>query len=111
MTPLPNPFNGKNVLPKPGNERSLFPQGVVDKMKTIIGTFRAKDANNRMRDVIITQELLMGKNNLVVSAAKYLNLDDQDGQKVVSTDDPSIFRLDDGSELKKIGSIELGDTL
>ena len=80
-------------------------------MKTVIGTFTAKDARNRMRTVVISQELMMGKTNVVESAVKHLNLDDQDGEDVMFTDDPVEFRLNDGSKLRRVSSIKLGDDL
>ena len=83
----------------------------LTKMKTIIGTFSVKDANNQVRKVVISQELVMGKKDVVEGAVKHLNLDSQDGERVNYTDNYSKFRLDDGRELKKIGNIEISDSL
>ena len=80
-------------------------------MKTIIGTFTVKDENQRIRKVVISQELRMGEKDIVEGAVKHLNLDSEDGEKVNYTDDLSKFRLEDGSELKKIGYIEFGGWL
>jgi len=88
----------------------LEPLKILTKMKSIIetiGTFTVRDNTGRIRNVIISQELVMSNNGVVESAKKQHNIDKQGGGRVLATTDPAKFVLEDGTEFRKVGNTNI----
>ncbi|GEM_PF-1074920 len=69
----------------------------------LIGSFTVVTDKQELRKIIISQDIIShycGKTN----HSKNLNLDSVDGLEVFKTEDPDVFRLSDGSILKRTGS-------
>lgn len=75
-------------------------------MKEIIGVFRAINGTKRKHVVFISQVIEMDEDNTITDAKKMFTLDSEEGEQVFGTGDPEIFRLGDGTELKRAGRIK-----
>ncbi len=64
------------------------------------------DDKQELRQVIVSQDILSHYSGKT-SHTKNLRLDNSDGVEVYNTDDPDIFRLSDGTILRKINSSRL----
>jgi hypothetical protein len=68
----------------------------------LIGSFTVVNDKQELRKIVVSQDIIShycGKTN----HSKNLNLDSIDGAEVFKTDDPDIFKLSDGSTLKRKG--------
>ena len=69
----------------------------------LIGSFTVVNDKQELRKIVVSQDIIShycGKTN----HSKNLNLDSIDGAEVFKTEDPDLFRLSDGSILRKKGS-------
>ena len=71
-----------------------------------IGIFTVVDDKQELRQVIVSQDIVRHYSG-AASHTKNLHLDNLEGLEVYKTDDPDIFRLSDGSTLRKINSSRL----
>lgn len=69
----------------------------------LIGSFTVVNDKQELRKIVVSQDIIShycGKTN----HSKNLNLDSIDGAEVFKTEDPDIFKLADGSILRKKSS-------
>lgn len=73
------------------------------KKQEILGSFTVVDHNQELKQVVVSQDIVThysGEN----SHSKNLHLDTIDGVEVFKTNDPDIYKLPDGTELRKKNS-------
>jgi hypothetical protein len=68
--------------------------------RTRIGSFTVVNNDHEIKEVIISQEVI-NHYRATINHTKNLNLDTLDGTPVFKTEDPSIFRLQDGTTLRR----------
>jgi hypothetical protein len=68
--------------------------------RTQIGSFTVVNNNNERQEVIISQDTI-NHYSATTNHTKNLNLDTLDGPPVFKTEDPSIFRLQDETILRR----------
>ncbi len=66
-----------------------------------VGSFMVKTEAGEINKVIVSQEvvILYGKEHIFTG--KYMNFDSINGPNVAWTDKDNVFRLEDGTELRK----------
>lgn len=72
----------------------------------IIGSFTVVSDKQELRKIVISQEIVSHYSGQI-NHSKNLNLDSIDGAEVFQTEDPDIFKLADGSILRRKGSSRL----
>lgn len=78
-------------------------------MKTFIASFQAIDSRRNTLTIVISQELTVNEDNVVVGARQHYNLVDIDGERVLATDEPDTFLMQDGTLLKKTGKLQFSN--
>lgn len=72
--------------------------------KEIIGSFTVLDDKQEIRKIVVSQDIItLYSGN--TSHSKNLHLDTIDGVEVYKTNDPDIFRLPDGTLLRRKASL------
>lgn len=71
--------------------------------KEVIGHFSVVDNKRERKQVIVSQEVITHYSG-TANHSKSLSLDSLDGPEVYKTEDPSLFKLLDGTILRKISS-------
>lgn len=69
--------------------------------REIIGSFAVKTGDGEIRTVIISQESVSHYAKEGSFSGKHLNLGSIDGPQVIWTGESNIFRLHDGTKLRK----------
>lgn len=70
----------------------------------LIGSFMVVNDKQEIRKVVVSQDIIAHYSGNT-SHSKNLNLDSIDGVKVYNTHDPDIFKLIDGTTLRRKGSL------
>jgi len=70
----------------------------------LIGSFTVVDNKNEVKKVVVSQDIVTHYRG-ATSHSKNLHLDSIDGIEVFKTDDPDIFKLPDGTSLRKKNSL------
>lgn len=70
----------------------------------LIGSFTVIDEKQEMRKIVISQDIVTHYSG-TTRHSKNLNLDTINGVQVQATPDPDIFKLPDGTTLKRKGSL------
>ncbi|MGB3225868.1 MAG: hypothetical protein WBB23_23975 [Desulforhopalus sp.] len=74
------------------------------KKQELIGFFTVVNNKQELKQVIVSQDIISYYRG-EASHTKHLHLDSIDGSEVYKTDDPEIFKLPDGSTLRKTNSL------
>lgn len=74
-------------------------------MKEVIGVFKAVKGGKRRHLIYVSQEVKTNRKKVVTGASKTFTLDAVDGEEVMSTSDPEVFLLKDGTKVRKSGNI------
>lgn len=80
-------------------------------MKELIGQFDVTDGNRLSFRVVVSQEVDVDDNNVVVSARKVFSLNDAYGEEIIITEHPDVFLRKDGSALRKSGMIQASNSV
>jgi hypothetical protein len=82
----------------------IVTEQMKNRMKTknqeLIGSFTVVDNKNEIKKVVVSQDIMTHYSG-ETSHSKNLHLDTIDGIEVLKTDDPDIFKLPDGTSLRK----------
>lgn len=71
--------------------------------REIIGSFTVLSWEREQRRVVVSQKSVSHYKKETTPNGKYMNLDQIDGPEVFKTKDSNIFRLFDGTELRRLG--------
>jgi hypothetical protein len=74
---------------------------IIMTQRTHIGSFIVETEAGLLDDVIVSQEVVNLYEKNRTYNGKYLTLSTIDGPRVISTDRDNIFKLEDGTELRK----------
>ena len=74
-------------------------------MKEVIGVFKAIKGGNRRHLIYVSQEVKTNRQKVITEVSKTFNLDGADGEELLSTSDPEVFLLKDGTRVRKSGNI------
>lgn len=78
-------------------------------MRETIGKFEVIDTNRYSLQVTVSQEIHIGIHGVMVDHRKVYTLADTTGEEIVPTDDPKTFLKQDGSQLRKVGYMKIGN--
>jgi hypothetical protein len=68
--------------------------------REMIGSFTAVNGNQMLQKIIVSQEIISHYSGDTVHK-KFLSLEALNGPEVYKTDDPNVFKLIDGTTLRK----------
>ena len=74
-------------------------------MKSFLARFTVTDNKKNRQTVVITQELIVDRDDVVVGAVKHYTLDSEDGERLLTTAEPETFITQDGTVLRKVGKL------
>lgn len=74
------------------------------KKQELVGVFTVVNNKHELKQVVVSQDVVSYYRG-EASHTKKLHLDSIDGSEVYKTDDPEIFKLPDGSTLRKTNSL------
>lgn len=74
------------------------------KKQELVGIFTVINNKQELKQVVVSQDIVSFYKG-EASHTKNLHLDSIDGSEVYKTDDPEIFKLPDGSILRKTNSL------
>lgn len=74
------------------------------KKQELVGVFTVVDNKQELKQVVVSQDIISYYRGEIIHT-KNLHLDSIDGSEVFKTNDPEIFKLRDGSTLKKTNSL------
>jgi hypothetical protein len=78
-------------------------------MKEILGTFTITDGALRQQTVIVSQEAILDENRTIVETHKHFNLNSLEGEEIQRTEDSAMLTLHDGTVLRKISNVQIGN--
>lgn len=71
-------------------------------MKEVIGVVRAVNDRRHAHLIYVSQEVKVNRKRVITGVAKFFTLDSEDGEEVLSTGDPDVFFLRDGTRLRRM---------
>lgn len=78
-------------------------------MKYFLASFTVTDNRRNTQTIVITQELLVNKHDVVVGAVKHYTLESEDGERVLTTAEPDTFLTQGGKVLRKVSNVHFDD--